>query len=135
MQAAKEGAIFAPQKSLAEIGMEIKYCRGCGKQLHESAEICPQCGATQYERTEAKKSWPAIISMIFGVLSLFASIDTINSYKNTIFIDQDILIGIIFLSIVSIIFGIGGLTQKLITLSITGIMASAISVLITINLI
>lgn len=27
--------------------MSMVYCRGCGKQLHESAPVCPACGAPQ----------------------------------------------------------------------------------------
>ncbi len=27
--------------------MEMVYCKGCGKQIHESAVSCPGCGAVQ----------------------------------------------------------------------------------------
>jgi len=27
--------------------MSMIYCRGCGKEIHESAETCPSCGAAQ----------------------------------------------------------------------------------------
>lgn len=27
--------------------MSMVYCRGCGKEIHESAETCPHCGAPQ----------------------------------------------------------------------------------------
>ncbi len=27
--------------------MNMVYCRGCGKQIHETAPTCPDCGATQ----------------------------------------------------------------------------------------
>ena len=27
--------------------MGMVYCRGCGKEIHESAPTCPICGATQ----------------------------------------------------------------------------------------
>ena len=27
--------------------MSMIYCRGCGKQIHESATACPECGAIQ----------------------------------------------------------------------------------------
>ena len=27
--------------------MSMVFCRGCGKQIHESAITCPQCGAPQ----------------------------------------------------------------------------------------
>ncbi len=27
--------------------MGMVFCRGCGKEIHESAVTCPSCGATQ----------------------------------------------------------------------------------------
>jgi uncharacterized membrane protein YvbJ len=27
--------------------MGMVFCRGCGKELHETAPTCPQCGAPQ----------------------------------------------------------------------------------------
>lgn len=27
--------------------MGMVFCRGCGKEIHDSAPTCPQCGATQ----------------------------------------------------------------------------------------
>jgi len=27
--------------------MTMVYCRGCGQEIHESAEACPGCGAAQ----------------------------------------------------------------------------------------
>ncbi len=27
--------------------MSMVFCRGCGKEIHESAPLCPQCGAPQ----------------------------------------------------------------------------------------
>jgi rRNA maturation endonuclease Nob1 len=28
------------------------HCRACGKEIHESARVCPQCGAPQATATE-----------------------------------------------------------------------------------
>ncbi len=28
--------------------MSMVFCRGCGKEIHESAQMCPQCGAPQF---------------------------------------------------------------------------------------
>ena len=30
-----------------DLQLAMVYCRGCGKQIHESALACPQCGAQQ----------------------------------------------------------------------------------------
>ena len=35
------------------------YCRGCGKEIHESAVTCPSCGAVQSTRPVAAISVPA----------------------------------------------------------------------------
>lgn len=40
------------------------YCRVCGKEIHESAPTCPNCGAPQRTR-------PGKDKMVAGVLALF----------------------------------------------------------------
>ena len=35
---------------LRNFKMAMVFCRGCGKQIHESAPTCPTCGATQGTR-------------------------------------------------------------------------------------
>ncbi|RUO23002.1 hypothetical protein CWE09_13810 [Aliidiomarina minuta] len=42
------------------------YCRGCGKELHESAISCPHCGARQQSATGQGKN-----KVVAGVLALF----------------------------------------------------------------
>ena len=32
------------------------FCRGCGKEIHGSAQACPHCGATQGLSAQGKKS-------------------------------------------------------------------------------
>jgi len=32
------------------------FCRGCGKEIHESAKACPNCGATQSASFQGNKS-------------------------------------------------------------------------------
>ncbi|MEQ1531979.1 MAG: hypothetical protein ABL906_00255 [Sideroxydans sp.] len=29
--------------------MSMVFCRGCAKQIHETAPVCPQCGAPQFD--------------------------------------------------------------------------------------
>lgn len=33
--------------------MSMVFCRGCAKELHETAQMCPQCGAPQGASTQA----------------------------------------------------------------------------------
>lgn len=41
------------------------FCRGCGKEIHESARSCPQCGAVQRAGGQGKSK------VVAGVLALF----------------------------------------------------------------
>jgi len=41
------------------------YCRGCGKEIHEMAEICTNCGVRQLTSTSDKNKITA------GILALF----------------------------------------------------------------
>lgn len=40
------------------------FCRGCGKEIHETAETCPFCGAKQNKKTGNKSK------IVAGVLAL-----------------------------------------------------------------
>ncbi|MCX7673100.1 MAG: zinc ribbon domain-containing protein [Thiobacillaceae bacterium] len=68
------------------------YCRSCGKQLHESARFCPQCGyaftpppapALQPHRSESV--WMAVTALVLSILTLLAllaavsDLDTLHS--------------------------------------------------------
>ena len=42
--------------------MGMTACRGCGKELHDSARVCPQCGAVQGPPNAVKGwSWGAFL--------------------------------------------------------------------------
>lgn len=42
--------------------MGMVFCRGCGKEIHETAVSCPQCGATQGAKSlTQKRILPAVI--------------------------------------------------------------------------
>jgi TM2 domain-containing membrane protein YozV len=45
--------------------MGMVYCRGCGKEIHESAIACPHCGAQQRAGQTGKSK------VVAGVLALF----------------------------------------------------------------
>ncbi|MDD2721858.1 MAG: zinc ribbon domain-containing protein [Gallionella sp.] len=47
------------------------YCRSCGKQLHESAHFCPQCGFSFQIAEPPKPSiWMAITALMLSILTL-----------------------------------------------------------------
>ena len=47
----------------------MKYCRECGAQIKENAEICPQCGcrqATQPQRTQGGSSYSRLVAILLA---------------------------------------------------------------------
>lgn len=82
------------------------FCRGCGKQIHETALSCPMCGAAQ-RTTEVKARessgfhWASLTSFISGVL-IFLLLLLEEDEKWS----QDQVIGGIMLALVPITFGV-----------------------------
>lgn len=54
------------------------YCRSCGKQLHESARFCPQCGFS-FQPVEASSPsiWMAITALALSILTLLLLLATL----------------------------------------------------------
>ena len=58
--------------------MSMVFCRGCGKEIHESAPTCPHCGAQQVNVAELGKrrsvakliGWGLVWTAVFWVVSL-----------------------------------------------------------------
>lgn len=74
------------------------FCRGCGKQLHETALTCPGCGAPQKDTSQDGNDgplWRPIATLIVGIL-------TISPFANQGHLDHDTVVGIAA-------FGFGGL--------------------------
>ena len=49
--------------------MSKVHCRGCGNEIHESAETCPSCGAPQQisvTRTGKSKVLAALLALFLG---------------------------------------------------------------------
>ena len=46
------------------------FCRGCGKQIHETAASCPQCGASQFAFPTQKATyhWSSITAFVSGIV-------------------------------------------------------------------
>ncbi|MEI8157795.1 MAG: TM2 domain-containing protein [Burkholderiales bacterium] len=48
--------------------MSMVFCRGCGKEIHETASACPHCGAQQNSKKDTSdKSWLPLVLMSFFV--------------------------------------------------------------------
>jgi len=82
------------------------FCRGCGKQIHESAISCPQCGAVQtpnhrnsnLTKTNDNGTWQSVVSICLGIVS-FVTIAETNK------LDHDQFIGVIIFCVTGAIFG------------------------------
>ncbi|WP_256744091.1 NINE protein, partial [Cronobacter sakazakii] len=46
--------------------MSMVFCRGCGKEIHESARACPQCGATQFTGGNKNRISAALLAFFLG---------------------------------------------------------------------
>lgn len=55
--------------------MGMMFCRGCGKEIHESATTCPHCGAPQVAQAavtqNAGKPWSTGRMVMYGLASFF----------------------------------------------------------------
>ena len=74
------------------------FCRGCGKEIHETATMCPHCGYQNKEiasHNEGKSVWMAVVSSILALV-LFLNWFSVDNW------DHDTRVGAWFFSIVSI---------------------------------
>lgn len=57
------------------------YCRSCGKQLHESARFCPQCGFS-FQPVEAPSPsiWMAVTALVLSILTLLLLLATFGAW-------------------------------------------------------
>ncbi|EOC1691855.1 TM2 domain-containing protein [Cronobacter turicensis] len=46
--------------------MSMVFCRGCGKEIHESARACQQCGATQLIGGNKNRISAALLAFFLG---------------------------------------------------------------------
>jgi uncharacterized membrane protein YvbJ len=109
--------------------MTMIFCRACGKEIHETAPLCPRCGAAQtisqpLQQKTAHPGWMAITSLAIGCLSLLASIGSDG-------IKEEIL-GSAMFAIVGIVFGVINLQQQRAgkTMAIAAIVVASATLLI-----
>ena len=115
------------------------FCRGCGKEIHETAPTCPHCGCPQILQATTngpqkqaiigESKWMGITSMVIGifcVLMLFADSKW----------DNDEITGLAMLSITGLVFGIISLAKKRCAkgMAIAGIVLASIGILAAIGM-
>ena len=109
------------------------FCRACAREIHETAPMCPQCGASQQVAISATHGsgspWLAILSLVLGVICILSLFDDSEW-------DRDTLAGLGTFSVAGLICGIICINQKKSgnNLAIAGVILSAIAMLIFIGL-
>ncbi|MCG8292673.1 MULTISPECIES: DUF4190 domain-containing protein [Pseudomonas] len=114
--------------------MAMVYCRGCARQLHETAPTCPQCGAPQHATsptnpTTGESPWMGITSLILGILCVLTLFDDADW-------DGETLLGMVMLSMAGLVLGIVSINQKKPGhgMAIAGVVMAVISLLCFIGL-
>ena len=55
-----------------EVYMSMVFCRGCGKEIHETAITCPNCGAPQIISTnQSGQTVSGVMTFFFGFFYFF----------------------------------------------------------------
>lgn len=86
------------------------FCRGCGKQLHETALTCPGCGAPQTDESTTKTRedgplWRPILTLVIGILAVCPFVDGPR-------LDHDTTVGVAMFGVGDLIFGGWTLSQQ-----------------------
>ncbi len=100
--------------------MSMVFCRGCGKELHETAPTCPHCGFVQLMQKKHPKDslWMSITAGVLATLCLI-------NWLNLPDWDKDLSNGLWIFSILTLVFGTLSIQQKR-----RGKIASIISIVI-----
>lgn len=110
--------------------MPMVFCRGCGKEIHNSAPLCPHCGAPQTHIASNTNGplWLAIVSIVLAVLAASCAVQ-VDSF------DRDQLVGGSAIALVALAAGAINLQQKKPGkgISVTAIVLAAVSFLILIG--
>ena len=88
--------------------MSMVFCRGCGKEIHETATMCPHCGYQYSDSTVVggkKNLWMAVVSSILALLC-FLTWFGISTWSH------DTKVGLWMFAIVSIALSSVSLNQK-----------------------
>ena len=115
--------------------MGMVFCRACGKEIHDTAPLCPFCGAIQNSAEESINKLPtgnvrmSSISLFIGVLCTLMFFDE-SSW------DKDTIAGLMIFALTGFAFGALslGARSKGKGIAIFGVLLCVISLLAAINL-
>jgi hypothetical protein len=104
------------------------FCRGCGKQIHETAQHCPQCGATQGNVAgKEKPHWASITALISGIVVLLIALAEPDGQW-----DNDTIVGAMVLGAIPASFALYSFSQPQKNgrwMGITGVILGALVIL------
>lgn len=110
------------------------FCRGCAKELHETAVTCPQCGASQITSAtpplaNVGSPWMAIISLVLSIVCTLALFDQSEW-------DTETIQGLGLFAVAALILGIITINTKRpgYGMAIAGTVLSGVSLLIFVGL-
>lgn len=105
------------------------FCRGCGKQIHETARTCPGCGAPQKAAEQDSDEsdgplWRPIATLVIGIL-------TLSPFADRGRLDHDTTVGIVIFGFIGVVLGGWLVSQQRHGrwLTITGVVLSALGLL------
>lgn len=105
--------------------MSMVFCRGCAKEIHDTAPYCPNCGAPQPGATTVQRGispWLAITSIVLAILAIICAVK-VESF------DHDQVVGGAALAVLALAAGAINLHQKKTGkgISITAVVLAAVS--------
>lgn len=108
------------------------FCRGCGKQIHETAQNCPQCGKSQeIIANKAMHHWSAIVAFIVGIVVFILILSEPDGMW-----DNDTVLGGMILAAIPIAFGLYSFSQSSKNdrwMGVTGVILGVIGFLISLG--
>ena len=115
--------------------MAMVFCRGCARHIHETAPMCPGCGAPQGLTPPANGErrngslWMGITSLVLGIICGLALLDDSGW-------DRDTLTGLGLFSTTGLVLGIVSIKTKNsgTGLAIAGTVLSAVSLMLLVGL-
>ena len=109
-------------------GEKMVFCRGCGKEIHQTAPTCPQCGCPQ-NASVAVASHHATGSLIAPIASLVLGIISVLALFDDSEWDKETILGLGLFSIVGFVLGAIGLGKGNAGkgMSVTGVVLSSIA--------
>ena len=114
--------------------MGMMFCRGCGKEVHDSALLCPHCGAPQGDMAVSSKfnspRWASITAFVCGLISFLLVLDEPDGRWN-----HDAIIGGLFVGAIPTTFGAIAILGKQSPqwMAISGLILGVFVILITIG--